>query len=313
MAGTANFRYSGYLYFSSPGFMCYHKSTVQRFKDLMDHYSASFDPVMDDLEQIRERFDIMMLRQADAEPFSKQETQELTWLKKTLNGFTDTEIRRYHENGFDYLPAPVITAGSPEDFKLFRWGLIPFYISDKEKAMTLRVNTLNCISEEMYDKPAFKDAAKNAQRCLIPFSGFYEWRWLDEKGKVKIPYFVSVKERPILSMAGLYSRWKDKTTDQYVYTYTVLTTAANSMMEYVHNNKKRMPVIIPGNFEKDWLNKNLSKDDVLALCAPYKDDAMKAHTVSKLITTKNTETNVDDVLKLHNYEKVGTDEIVAEL
>ena len=69
----------------------------------------------------------------------------------------------------------------------------------------------------------------------------------------------------------------------------------------------------PREFEKDWLNKDLSKDDVLALCQPYKNEEMKAHTVSKLITTKNTDTNVDEVLKLHNYEKVGTDEIVAEI
>jgi putative SOS response-associated peptidase YedK len=293
--------------------MCYHKSLVQKYNDLMDHYSASFNSITEELEPIKERFSIMMSRDSKSEPYSKQETQELTWLQKTLNSFTDTEFKRYHENGFDFLPTPIITAGAPEEFKLFRWGLIPFYMSDKEKAMALRVSTLNCISEEMYDKQSFKDAAKNGQRCLIPTSGFYEWRWLDEKGKVKIPYYVSLKERPLVSMAGLYSRWKDKTTDQYYYTYTVLTTTANPMMEYVHNNKKRMPVIIPREFEKDWLNKNLSKDDVLALCQPFKNEAMRAHTVSKLITTKNTETNVDEVLKLHNYEKVGTDEIVAQL
>jgi putative SOS response-associated peptidase YedK len=111
----------------------------------------------------------------------------------------------------------------------------------------------------------------------------------------------------------LYSRWRDKLTDEYLYTYTVLTTVANPLMEYVHNNKKRMPVIIPREFEKDWLNKDLSKDDVLALCQPFKTESMKAHTVSKLITTKNADTNVDEVLKLHNYEKVGTDEIVSEM
>jgi putative SOS response-associated peptidase YedK len=279
----------------------------------MDHYSASFASITSDLELVKERFDIMMSRDAKLDPYSKEETQELTWLQKTLNSFTDNEFRRFHENGFDFLPTPIITAGAPEEFKFFRWGLIPFYMSDRAKAMALRVSTLNCISEEMYDKPSFKEAAKNAQRCLIPVSGFYEWRWLDEKGKAKIPYYVSLKERHVYSMAGLYSRWKDKATDQYYYTYTVLTTRANPMMEYVHNNKKRMPVIIPGEFEKDWLNKDLSKDDVLALCQPFKNDSMKAHTVSKLITTKNADTNVDEVLRLHNYEKVGTDEIVSEL
>lgn len=234
-------------------------------------------------------------------------------MQKTIRSFSDDGFTRYHENGFDFLPTPVITAGQPENFKLFRWGLIPYYMSDREKALGLRVSTLNCISEEMYEKNAFKDAAKNNQRCLIPVTGFYEWRWLDEKGKNKIPYYVSGRDQPMLSMAGLYSRWKDKTTGEYYYSYTVLTTRANPLMEYVHNNKKRMPVIIPREYEKDWLNKDLSKDDVLALCQPYENQAMKAHTVSKLITTKDADTNVDEVLKLHNYEKVGTDEIVNEL
>jgi putative SOS response-associated peptidase YedK len=291
--------------------MCYHKSFVAKIEDLLSHYSASFQSIDEELILIKERYsNLAATAEADR---TKEQTQELTWMQKTLASFTGTEFKRFHENGFDFLATPIITTGNPEQFKLFRWGMVPFYMTDKAKALQLRVSTLNCISEEMYDKPSFRDAAKNAQRCLIPVTGFYEWRWLDEKGKNKIPYFVSVKERPISSMAGLYSRWKDKVTGEYYYSYTVLTTQANPLMEYVHNNKKRMPVIIPREYEKDWLNKDLSKDDVLALCQPYKTESMRAHTVSKLITTKNTETNVEEVLKLHSYEKVGTDEIIAEL
>lgn len=293
--------------------MCYHKSFVAKYEDLMQHYSASFESITSELDLIKERFSILMQKDNSQSPYSKEETDEIKWSQKTISSFGESEYKRYHENGFDYLPTPIITAGAPGEFKLFRWGLIPFYMADKAKAFALRPSTLNCISEEMYDKPSFRDAAKNGQRCLIPVTGFYEWRWLDEKGKNKVPYYVSFKDQPIMSVAGLYSRWKDKTTNEYYYTYTVLTTSANPLMEYVHNNKKRMPVFISREYEKDWLNKNLSKDDVLALCQPFKNESMKANTVSKLITTKEAETNVEDVLKLHNYEKVGTDEIVAEL
>jgi putative SOS response-associated peptidase YedK len=88
-------------------------------------------------------------------------------------------------------------------------------------------------------------------------------------------------------MAGLYSRWKDKETGEYYYSYTVLTTRANSILEYVHNNKKRMPVFIDKEDEKTWLNKDLSKNDVLELCQPSQDPAMRAYTISKLLTTRN--------------------------
>lgn len=283
--------------------MCYHKSLVAKYESLAEHYTASFAAVNEERVTYKERFTILMSRDNRAEPYRPEEVAELKWLEKAISAFTDTGYRRYHENGFDFLPAPVITAGAPEEFKLFRWGLIPYYMSDAAKAMTLRASTLNCISEEMYEKPSFRDAAKNAQRCLIPVTGFYEWQWKDEKGKTKIPYFISVKDQPLLSMAGIYSRWKDRSTGTYYYSYAVLTTRANPFMEQIHNSKKRMPVIIPFEYEKDWLNKELSKEDVLALCEPFSNDRMKAHTISKLITTKNAETNVEDVMKAYAYDE----------
>lgn len=282
--------------------MCYHKALVAKYENLMEYYSASFDSVTEEVNSIRERFSILMQKENRADPYTKEEISELKWAQKTLESFTETEYKRYHENGFDYLPTPIITAGAPNEFKLFRWGLIPFYMSDKQKAFALRPSTLNCISEEMYEKPSFRDAAKNSQRCLIPTTGFYEWQWLDEKGKSKIPYYISIKDQPVVSIAGIYSRWKDKTTNEYYYTYSVLTTRANPLMETIHNSKKRMPVIIPKEYERDWLNRDLKQEDVLALCQPFDTTSMKAHTVSKLITTKDAETNVEEVFQLHEYK-----------
>jgi len=292
--------------------MCYHKSTVAKFSELVEYYNSSLHTAFEDLKSLQERFDVLMSK--NKEPYTKEETQELLWLQKTLRSFKEDRFHRFHENGFDFLPSPIITVGAPNEFKMMRWGLVPFFMKEKEKAMQLRLSTLNCISEEMYDKSSYKDASKNAQRCLIPVTGFYEWRWLDEKGKTKIPYYVSLKNQAIASIGGLYSRWKDPATNEYYYSYTVCTTQANEMMSYIHNNKKRMPVIIPKQYEQDWLNKALSKDDVLALCQPFKSDDMKAHTISKLITTKGADTNADDeVLRLHNYEKVGTDELITQI
>src|SRR5579859_3280152 len=266
--------------------MCFYKSLAQKESELLAHYAASFQTITQEHEPIKERFNALLHKddrlgslslntpieifslltqysQKDSLPaqYTKQELSEMKWCLKTLSSFHDGGIYRYLENGFDYLPTPIVTAGDPNQFKLFKWGLIPFYVTDKEKAMTLRTQTLNCISEEMYEKPSFRDAAKNAQRCLIPVTGFFEWRWLDEQGTVKIPYYITFRDHQLRSMAGLYSRWKDKETGEYYYSYTVLTCEANSILEYVHNNKKRMPVFIAKEDEQAWLKKELSVKD----------------------------------------------------
>jgi putative SOS response-associated peptidase YedK len=213
---------------------------------------------------------------------------------------------RFHENGFDFFPTPIVTAGRPNELQMFHWGLVPFWTKDLAAAQKLRISTLNCISEEMFEKPAFKDAIKEGKRCLIPCTGFMEWKWLDEKGKTKIPHYIDLSDQSLFSIAGVYSRWKNKDTDQYYYSYTVLTTKANSLMDEIHNSKHRMPVIIPREYEKDWLNPNLTKEDVLALCQPIDASRMKAHTISKLITTKGADTNVAEVLAMHDYEKINS-------
>jgi hypothetical protein len=102
-------------------------------------------------------------------------------------------------------------------------------------------------------------------------------------------------------MAGLYSRWKDPETGEYYYSYTILTCPANAILEYVHNSKKRMPVFIDKATEKDWLNRDLKKDDIMDLCRPYTDPSMRAYAISKLLTTRNINTNVPEVMAPFNY------------
>jgi putative SOS response-associated peptidase YedK len=207
--------------------------------------------------------------------------------------------QQFHENAFDCKQSPIVTADKPNELQMFHWGLVPSWASEGE-AMTIKTRTVNCRSEEMYDKRSFKDIANGGQRCLIPCSGFFEHKHINN-GKLKIPYFIGLKDQDLFSLAGLFSLWQNKTTDQYYYSYTVLTTVANPFMEEIHNSGKRMPVIIPRDFERDWLNPNLTKEDVLAMCAPLDDSKMQAHTVSKLLTKKGVDNNVAEVLIAHDY------------
>lgn len=200
----------------------------------------------------------------------------------------------YHENGFDHISSPILV--STESIGFFSWGLIPWFTKTITDANIIRNQTLNCISEEMFDKPSYRDALKQGKRCLIPMTGFFEWKWQDSKGKEKTPYYIYLKDHKIFSVAGIYSTWEEKTNGNIVYSYSVLTTKANTLMEEIHNMKKRMPVILPKEYEKDWLNPSLTKDDVLALCQPFSDRKMDAHIISKRITSRKEPSNVPEVL-----------------
>ncbi|NOT73388.1 MAG: SOS response-associated peptidase [Cyclobacteriaceae bacterium] len=283
---------------------------MAKYNSLMEHYNASFASITAEMELIKEKYSSFMTKSNEMVAMSKEELREGDRMRKTVKAFTDTGIERYYENGFDFLPTPIITAGAPNEFKMFRWGGFFPFIKNGEVDAKARLSTLNCRSEEMYVTRSYRDAAEKGQRCLIPVSGFMEWQWKDEKGKEKWPYLIQVQEQPLVSLAGLYTRWKMPGSNDFFYSYTVLTTQANSLMADIHNspvNGKRMPVIIPKAFEQDWLNKDLTKEDVLAFCEePVSSDDMKAHTISKLITAKGVDTNVAEVLHLHEYEKVNS-------
>ena len=215
------------------------------------------------------------------------------------------EIMRWHEHANDHLPKPIVTAGKPELLQEFKWGLIPHWVRDLPEALKLRASTLNARSEEMWDKSSFRDALKNGQRCLIPCNGYFETRWMDSNGKLKIPYYIYLKDQRLFSLAGLYSWWKNPETGDFIFTYTVLTTEANPMISEIHNTGKRMPVIIPRDREKDWLNRPLGKADVDSFCMPYDENKMAAHPVSKLVNAKKGNTNVPEVIKPYEWPELN--------
>jgi putative SOS response-associated peptidase YedK len=151
-------------------------------------------------------------------------------------------------NGFQFPLTPVITNKKPETIQFFQWGLIPFWAKDD----SIKKNTLNAKMETIHEKPSFRNVVNN--RCLVLANGFYEWQWLDEKGKQKQKYELTLPEDEAFGFAGLWSEWLNKTTGEIIKSYSILTTEANELMSKIHNTKKRMPVIVSINQEQNWLN-----------------------------------------------------------
>ncbi len=151
-------------------------------------------------------------------------------------------------NGFRFPRIPVITNDDPGVIRFFGWGLIPHWAKDD----SIRKFTLNARIETVKEKPSFRGSA--GKRCLIPADGFYEWQWLDEKGKRKQKYILTFPGDELFAFAGLWSEWLDRSTGEVINTCTILTTEANELLSRIHNSKKRMPVIPERDNENEWLS-----------------------------------------------------------
>jgi putative SOS response-associated peptidase YedK len=159
-------------------------------------------------------------------------------------------------NGFSYPNLPVIIDNTPNIISTnYNWGLIPSWAKDNE----IRKNTLNARIETVEEKPSFKNSIND--RCLVIVTGYFEWHWNDSKGKEKEKYIINSQEEEIFCLAGLYSNWENKATGELLHTYTILTTEADKTMQYVHNHKKRMPVMLKKIDEKKWLDDSISIKD----------------------------------------------------
>lgn len=159
-------------------------------------------------------------------------------------------------NGFVYPNLPIITNENPDIITTgYTWGLLPSWSKD----LDFRKNTLNARIETIDEKASFKNITSN--RCLIIATGYYEWRWLDEKGKVKVKYEIHNQENEIFCFAGLFNNGINPENGDVLNTYTMVTTTANDVMQFVHNHKKRMPVMLNKEDENSWLDSSKKIQD----------------------------------------------------
>ncbi|HEX6287843.1 MAG TPA: SOS response-associated peptidase [Herpetosiphonaceae bacterium] len=155
--------------------------------------------------------------------------------------------------------APVVIEHKGQrELHAMQWGLIPAWAKDPK----IGYKTFNARAETIAEKPAFRHAFKH-KRCLVPARAFYEW--LTENGR-KVPYSFSLEENELFAFAGLYDVWKTPSGEP-LYTYTIITTTPNELVEKVHN---RMPVMLSPDAEAVWLDPNAADPDRLqALLVPY--------------------------------------------
>lgn len=185
----------------------------------------------------------------------------------------------------------VITKNSPNRASFMRWGLIPYWA--KDPAIGFRM--INARAETIAVKPSFKRSLLH-QRCLVPASGFYEWKKTEDKKK--IPYNIKLKKLKLFSMAGLYDVWKD-VQGKELTTFTIITVDANKLLMPIHS---RMPAILSKNEESVWLDKSVKNENILEkLLKPFDAEKMEVYPVSKKVNSPQNENK--DLIKPQDPEE----------
>lgn len=161
--------------------------------------------------------------------------------------------------------APVVRAlpDGTRTLSLLQWGLVPRWTRapDTKTALKDAGRLINARAETAPDKPSFREAVVR-RRCLVPATGFYEWRRAGQT--VKQPFNITPVEGVFFAFGGLWERWQPPPTPDgpggALETFSILTCAANADMAGLHD---RMPVIIPQAAFNAWLDPGLA--DLAAL------------------------------------------------
>jgi putative SOS response-associated peptidase YedK len=122
------------------------------------------------------------------------------------------------KRSYNIAPATDILVVRAQTAALARWGM-------RGRFVNLRIETV---------RAKFKDS----WRCLVPASGFYEWK---ARAGRKQPYYFYPKSAPLFAFAALWER----------DSCTLITTEPNGVMREIHD---RMPLIVAKESYAAWLS-----------------------------------------------------------
>jgi putative SOS response-associated peptidase YedK len=152
--------------------------------------------------------------------------------------------------------------------RAYRWGLVPHWAKDPAIGRSLA----NARGESLAERPAFRDAFLR-WRCLVPASGYYEWRTV---AGAKQPWYLRPLDAPVFALAGIAALWHGP--EGPLRSLALVTTEANALAARIHD---RMPLMLAPQDYAAWLDPaNTDPAALNALVRPYPPERMSAHAVS---------------------------------
>lgn len=132
------------------------------------------------------------------------------------------------------------TKGAERILMKMRWGF-QMQIQGKSKLV------FNTKSEGVLDSKLWKHKFTSS-RCIIPASGFYEWKKIN--GKTGPKFDITVPGQSLFGFAGVWGNWTNPKTSEFEKTFSIFTTVPNGRLAAYHN---RQPVILDPSEYDEWL------------------------------------------------------------
>lgn len=132
---------------------------------------------------------------------------------------------------------------------------------------------INARWETVTEKRTFSEAAER-RRCVIPATGYYEWRRDDRDRPLAKYAFLPAVEGTLLAMAGLY---EDVAGPDGVERRFLVLTRPMARYAEIHD---RTPVMLSGVGEDAWLNPSASMGDILEAARSMGDDDLVPRAVA---------------------------------
>ena len=182
--------------------------------------------------------------------------------------------------------AYVITDEKSNEIQLFKFGLTPFWA--KREMLIINARSEGDYNKEDYPdfkgakgiilKPAFRKPIRS-QRCLVLASAFIVG---PVYGGLSKPFLVYLRNhKSPFAMAGIWDTWLNPATLEYINTFSIITTTANSLIKKIGNN--RMPVILADNEEKKWLKTDTELSHITRMLNRYDSKLMNAYPIDPRI------------------------------
>jgi putative SOS response-associated peptidase YedK len=158
-----------------------------------------------------------------------------------------------------------------------RWGLIPSWAKPDAKLPLM----INARAETVHTGGAFRSAFKS-RRCIVPASGYYEWRassFTPRTNAQKQPFYFRRRDGKPIAFAAVWEAGRLK--DQVIPTVATITTDPNADAALVHD---RMPVMLEREDFDRWLDPApLTDEERAKFLAPRPVGELEIYAVDKRV------------------------------